>query len=382
MTDHLHPNVDGYFLMAEGFLNALRDHGMIEKCWDSTRMKPWTYYRNNWGYTELDSVIAAIRIKHLKAGWPFQSETTINNFRATYIPDGIIDSLAFTTIKYRDVTSSMVHKKLATYYESIGDFKRASKEYLSLAYISPSDVPSYYYAADLAFKAKECTNAIRYLQESPNADTSSYVQLSLASIYYSQKNYRDALACIDQLQKLQSGDNNYLQVQKLKYNVQRDSGLNSDAEKTLVNIKKADPSFNESGGGKSLVVLIPNRIKPYLEKAEILRKNGKLSEAVSVLKEANTIHEIYYTNLLIGKLLFSQKNIEALYYLEKAHREIKDDPSLIYCLSILYIMKRDMPKATEAIDDFARLEGKNHSQSERLRSLLRKQLQGKRDIDK
>lgn len=199
--------------------------------------------------------------------------------------------------------------------------------------------------------------------------------MTLASIYYAQKNNKGALACIDQLQKIHSNENNYLQVQKLKYNVQKDSGLSSDAEKTLADIKKAEPSFNESGGGKSLVVLIPNRIKPYLEKAETLRKNGQVSEAVAVLKEANNIREISYTNLLIGKLLFSQKNVEALYYLEKARREIKDDPSLVYCLSILYIIKRDIPKAKEAIDDFTRLEGKNHSQSERLRSLLRKQLQ-------
>jgi len=64
MTDHLHPNIDGYFLMAEGFFQALRDHGMIENYWDSTRVQPWTYYRHNWGFTELDSMIAVIRIKH------------------------------------------------------------------------------------------------------------------------------------------------------------------------------------------------------------------------------------------------------------------------------------------------------------------------------
>ena len=374
MTDHLHPNVDGYFLMAEGFLNALRDHGMIDNYWDSTRMKPWTYYRNNWGFTELDSMIAVIRIKHLKAGWPFQSETTINNFRTTYIPNGMIDSLAFASINYVDLTSSMVHKKLATYYESIGDFKLASKEYLSLAYISPSDVSSYYYAADLAYKAKEYTNAIRYLQESPNVDTSSFAQFTLASIYYSQKNNKEALECIERMQKLHSDENNYLLVQKLKYNVQKDSGLSSDAEKTLTNIKKIDPSFDESGRRKSLVVLIPNRIKPYLEKAETLRKNGQLSEAVSVLKEANNIREISYTNLLIGKLLFSQKNVEAIHYLERAHREIKDDPSLIYCLSVLYIIKSDFVKAKEAIDDFTRLVGKNHPQSKQLKALFEKRL--------
>jgi tetratricopeptide (TPR) repeat protein len=374
MTDHLHPNVDGYFLMAECFLNALRDHRMIEDYWDSTRVRPWTYYRHNWGFTELDSMIALLRIKHLKAGWPFQSETTVNNFRVTYIPNGLIDSLAFASIIYKDVSSSTLHKKLAAYYESTGDLKHASKEYLSLAYISPSDVSSYYYAADLAYKAKEYTNAIQYLQESPNADTSSYAQFTLASIYNSQKNNKEALVCINRLQKIHPEGAKYLQVQKLKYSVLKDSCLSSDAKKTLAEIKKIDPSFNESAKGKSLVILIPSRIKPYLEKAETLRKNGQYSEALSVLKEANTIREISYTNLLIGKLLFSQKNIEALRYLEKAHREIKDDPSLIYCLSALYIIKRDIPKAQASMDDFVRLEGENHPQYKQLKALFEKQV--------
>ena len=37
MTDHLHPNVDGYFLMAEGFFTVLREHGIPENNWDSTQ---------------------------------------------------------------------------------------------------------------------------------------------------------------------------------------------------------------------------------------------------------------------------------------------------------------------------------------------------------
>jgi tetratricopeptide (TPR) repeat protein/lysophospholipase L1-like esterase len=378
MTDHLHPNVDGYFLMAEGFLDALKDRGMIENYWDSTRVRPWTYYRHNWGFTELDSAIAVIRIKQLKAGWPFQPEATVNNFRTTYTPHGIIDSLAFLSVQYDNVSTEMVHKQLAEYYVSLGDFKHASKEYLSIAYIAPSNALAFYYAADFAQKAQDTANAIRYLRESPNPDTSSYAQFTLASIYYSQKNNKEALTCIDRMQRLRSNVINSLQVQKLKYNVLKASGLSSDAEKTLAEIKKMDPSFNESEGGKSLVILIPNRIKPYLEKAETLRKNGQLSEALSVLKEANTIRELSYTNLLIGKLLFAQKNVQALHYLEKAHREIKDDPSLIYCLCVLYIVKRDVPKAKEAIDDFARLKGKNYPQTEQLRSWFEKTVAGKK----
>ena len=307
MADHLHPNADGYFLMAEGFLISLREHGLLEKTWDSTRSKPWTYYRYNWGFTDLDSMIAVIRIKHLEAGWPFQPESKVNDFRTTYIPHGIVDSLAFISVKYVDVSSSAVHKKLAAYYESIGDIRRASKEYLSLAYIYPSDVSSYYYAADLAYKAEDYVNAIRYLNESPNSDTSFYAQFTLASIYTSQKNSTEALASINKLQNLHLDNDAYLQVLKLKYKVLIDSGFKSEGEKTLDHIRELDPSFNKSDSGKNFIILIPGKIRPYIEKAESLRKNGQLSEALSVLKESNSIQEISYTDLLIGKILFSKK---------------------------------------------------------------------------
>ena len=336
------------------------------------RVKLWTYYRNNWGFTELDSMIAVLRVKHLKAGWPFQPENKVNDFRATYIPHGIVDSLAFISLKYIDVSPVMVHKKLAAYYESTGDLKHASKEYLSLAYYSPTEVSSYYYAADLAYKAEDYINAIRYLNESPNSDTSLYAQFTLASIYFSQKDNKDALLSINKLENLQLNDNFYLQVQKLKYKILMASGLDSEAEKTLAYIKGVDPSFNRSNAGKSFVILIPSKIKPFLEKSESLRKNGQISEALSVLKEANAIQEIPYTDLLIGKILFSQKNVEALYYLEKAKKEMKNDPSLDYCLSVLYLIKRNIPNAKASIDDFARLRGSNNPQTIQLRNLLEK----------
>ena len=124
-----------------------------------------------------------------------------------------------------------------------------------------------------------------------------------------QKNDKEALSSITSLENLHLDNNIYLQVQKLKYKALMDAGLYDESERTLTYIKELDPSFNESNSGKGVVILIPIKIKPYLEKAEPLRKSGQLSEALSVLKEANTIHEIPYTDLLIGKLLFSQKNV-------------------------------------------------------------------------
>jgi len=373
MTDHLHPNIDGYFLMSEGFLEAILEHRLIESSWDSIKVLPWTYYRSNWGFTELDSMIADIRIKHLKAGWPFQPDSTINSFRSTYKPQGMIDSLAYTTVMYGNMNATMGHKKLASYYQSLGDLKRTSKEYLSIAYISPLDVSSYYYASDFAFKAKDNELALRCLNESPYADTSAYVQYMLASIYYSQSKMKEALSCIEKYRRFHVENSNFLQILKLKYQIQKESAMISEANQTLVEIRKFDPTFTGSGDGKSVMVIIPQVVKPYLEKADILRKEGKIEEALAELKEANKIRELAYTNLLIGKLLFIQKNFDAIHHLEKANKEIKNDPSLYSNLCVLYILQHREHEARSALDNYIRLQGERHPISMRLRALFNKE---------
>ncbi len=382
MIEHLHPNVDGYFLMAEGFFQALKENGFIEKHWDTTRILPWTYYRQHWGFTELDSMIAVIRIKRLKAGWPFQPETTVNNFFFTYTPNGIVDSLAFMSVRYDNVSSEIAHKQLAEYYESFADFKRASKEYLSIAYSNPSNALAFYYASDFAAKSHDDTNAIRYLRESPNPDTSSHVQFILASLYLSQRNFHEALHCVDILQQLAAGENNIFQVQKLKYRILKDSGLVDEAAKTLSLLKKLNPSFQESGTATVVSILIPNTIKSYIDRAEALRMNGQLSQALTVLKEANAIQEIAYTNLLIGKILFFQKDLRALSYLEKAHKEIKEDPSLSHSLCILHLLKGNIREARAAFNDYARLQGDNDPQVLRLKTRFEKEVKKNKEVSK
>ena len=372
MMEHLHPNIDGYFLMSEGFLNAMKKYHMVENEWDSARIKPWEYYRNNWGFTELDSMIAVLRIKHLKSGWPFKPDTTVNNFLFTYTPNNIIDSLAFMRVKYDNVTSEMVHRQLAHYYESRNEFGRASKEYLSIAYSVPSYAAAFYFAADFAFKGKEYANAIRYFKESPSPDTSSYVQFTLASYYYTQKQLKQALQCIRRSEQLKMNENNYYQIQKLKYQIEKDSGLSDEAAATLALLKKINPSFQKSSRVPSIPIMIPQTIRPYIEQAEGLRKMGRLSEAVTVLKQANAIREMPYTNLLIGKILFTQKDSRALEYFEKAQKEMKGDPSISFALCVLYFNKGEMDKAREALKDLSGIVGDHDSQVELLKMLLQK----------
>ena len=68
MLEHLHPNLEGYFVMADAFYRSLHEHGAIG---------PWEHpvsveqARREMPVTEVDRLYGEYRIAGLTAGWPF-----------------------------------------------------------------------------------------------------------------------------------------------------------------------------------------------------------------------------------------------------------------------------------------------------------------------
>lgn len=69
MTEHLHPNVQGYFLMADAFYQAIKEEGLIGS-WENA--VPRDAARREVLLTPVDSLVGIYRIRQLMAGWPFQ----------------------------------------------------------------------------------------------------------------------------------------------------------------------------------------------------------------------------------------------------------------------------------------------------------------------
>jgi hypothetical protein len=68
MLEHLHPNVEGYFVMGDAFYDALREHELIAP---SVRAVPDEQARREMPVTEVDRLYGEYRIRRLMAGWPF-----------------------------------------------------------------------------------------------------------------------------------------------------------------------------------------------------------------------------------------------------------------------------------------------------------------------
>ncbi|HZD03388.1 MAG TPA: tetratricopeptide repeat protein [Longimicrobiales bacterium] len=74
ITEHLHPTIDGYFLMADAFYEALRENGAIGS-WEHAPSREDA--RGGVPVTAVDSLYGSFLLRSLTAGWPFQDDPEV-----------------------------------------------------------------------------------------------------------------------------------------------------------------------------------------------------------------------------------------------------------------------------------------------------------------
>jgi tetratricopeptide (TPR) repeat protein len=163
MTDHLHPNIKGYFLMADAFFDAMHDNRFIADTWDLTNVKPDSVYRREWGLSKLDTVYAELGIRILKGGWPFQSKFETNRALQEFHPKNEVDSMAVAVLIKNKLNLESAHLELALRYTRQGLYPLVFEEYKSLYYTVPSEVVFYERAAEALWRMKKYDEALPIL---------------------------------------------------------------------------------------------------------------------------------------------------------------------------------------------------------------------------
>jgi tetratricopeptide (TPR) repeat protein len=163
MMDHLHPNIEGYFLMADAFFNAMHENRFIADTWDLTKVKPDSVYRREWGLSKLDTVYAELSIRILKGGWPFQRKSEINRALQEFHPKDEVDSIAAAVLFKNELNLESAHLELAKRYTQRGLYALVFQEYKSLYYTIPSEVVFYERAAEALWRMKKFDDALPIL---------------------------------------------------------------------------------------------------------------------------------------------------------------------------------------------------------------------------
>ncbi len=189
ILEHLHPNIDGYYLLAKSFYKTLAENKMIGNGWNADLMQ--TVYSE--GKTELDSVFGAVVIKQLKQSWPFRPKGEENNFLRTFRPKNKLEEIAFKVISTPDYNIQSGHMELGGFYESNNEPVKSVDEYKALIASIPHEIEFYRKAAIVLIREKLFDEADSLLRSSLKYRGDYFVNKWIGQIALMNEDYKEAI---------------------------------------------------------------------------------------------------------------------------------------------------------------------------------------------
>jgi len=129
ILEHLHPNLEGYFLMGKAFAQTILRQQLLHIKHPNLPaplpLPPDSLLKNQIAVTNLDKQIAQYRLQILTSGWPFTSHNqylTLDDF----VPQSTVQEQALAVLK-RTSNYEKAHVRMAEYYERKGQLELALK---------------------------------------------------------------------------------------------------------------------------------------------------------------------------------------------------------------------------------------------------------------
>ncbi len=200
MLEHLHPNLSGYILMAETYVEKiLKEKYLGEPSFLSVPDSTWQV---SLGVTEVDMETARIRIDYLQHGWPFTHSPLPpkNEYR---IPDA--NQVQKLALKFwnNEISWEKLHVLMAEFYKKQGEWQKAVKEYQAIIHASPMNPSPYIFLARVLELKKKYREAGEILQKYLSYDRNQKVLQFLGEIYFKLNEQEAAIIYLKEALKLE-----------------------------------------------------------------------------------------------------------------------------------------------------------------------------------
>jgi len=360
MTEHLHPNIDGYFLMADAFFKEMQQNQFIAEEWDTLNIMPSNFYRQNWGFTELDSLVADLNIKALKSGWPFKSDSVINNFIYTYKPTSMVDSIAHMCVLYDNISIAEKHRDLAKIYIGKGEKVKAFSEYYALIKYSPYNSGLYYEALQLLFDLHDFNKALTLMLSMPGYDSNFFANYQIGKIYQELNEHKLALQSFKKAKEVINKNDNLEIVLIAQYNSYQALQDSVQTDVLLKEIRQINPGFTTvAAKNKEVVIYLDKEVRDLIQEAMKQARQQNLTEAIALLEKSLKIKETPFALQMMGSVFFQLKDARALSFLERAYKLDSGDINTIHNLFVLYLGNKDFKLASQMLEEYKLLSPDN-----------------------
>jgi tetratricopeptide (TPR) repeat protein len=152
ITDHLHPNTQGAFLLAKSYAQIMRENELLatQQEWKSADTLNENTLWQNRCVTELDEQMGAQSIKVITSGWPFTGHSaTIELVPPTDTLGQIAQQLAIGNLGWLEA-----HMQTINLYRHRGDWKNLEQEYKAILHLYPHIIEPYMELASIYFQQK------------------------------------------------------------------------------------------------------------------------------------------------------------------------------------------------------------------------------------
>ncbi|MDX1701550.1 MAG: tetratricopeptide repeat protein, partial [Melioribacteraceae bacterium] len=322
------------------------------------------YYRRNWGYSALDSLIGYYNVRQLKSHWPFTPIGTKSNFIDTFKPISMEQTLAFSTIKKPDTEVENLHNILGGYYRANKKFDLALKEYKALIGINPTLSSYYNITANLLFELGDLFAAEKYLKRSVKYVKTYFAFYLLGEIEYIKNNIDNAIDAYNSALQLADEDEiekeqriNVLGKLYALYAFKEDKNNMASIEKKLaeygqrVGNEIPKPEFEYSK-------YVPFNIRDKYKKA-LDFETTNTDSSLHYLSLCLMINDSPIVNKTMGDILLQKQDTSSVFYYTKVYETYKKSPDFLskYCLSL--IEKDDISTANFILNELIAIDSSN-----------------------
>lgn len=202
ITEHLHPNIDGYFIMADAFYEALRDQGAIGE-WE--RGVPRHEARRDLPVTVVDSLYGTLLMRSLAAGWPFQHDPALERMilrdLRTSVGESRVEQIAFALYR-RETTWSEAMYALYAHYDTVGMYDRARHVAMVLAQELPNSAAPQLLGASAALRMDSLDQALASFRTAQGIEQSYRTAAMIGALLLRRGDMQDAVKHFEQAVEL------------------------------------------------------------------------------------------------------------------------------------------------------------------------------------
>jgi tetratricopeptide (TPR) repeat protein len=353
ITEHLHPNIEGYFLLAESFYGELMKSGIINGAINEYAPKTARQFMTGYGFTVLDSLVGMHRVSNLNYHWPFRDETNgFIDYRKIYKPVSHLDSIAFFVMVDKNTTLPDAHLQLAKEYEKEYNYLSAFREYNALVTTDPYWPQYFRKAADCLLAISDLPGAIRYFNRSLEfGEPSFYAHFRLGELFMIKNDIAKAIDHFEAALKLADKEKlNVLAKLYISYSYKKD---NDNVERIGQEIQKLKTGVKLQVPPREYLFMdyIPVQVNDYISKAEELLKNAKIDEAKTLFLESLEVKDNHIAHRRLGEIYFKEKNFQkALFELKMVYNDFDADPKFLHLLALIYLSEGNRTAAEKYID--------------------------------